>query len=99
MIKNTDELSLLFLTENLWAKISAENLFSLPICDIMELTKSLSLWERWRRSRRRGLDYGMKLPLTRFAGALPKGEPLDVRNLRGMGFALSLCNTKAKLAR
>ena len=31
------------------------------------------------------------------AGALPKGEPLDTRNLRGMGFALCLCNTKAKL--
>ena len=24
-------------------------------------------------------------------------EPLDARNLRGMGFALRLCNTKAKL--
>ncbi|MBQ8742127.1 MAG: hypothetical protein IJZ03_02010, partial [Clostridia bacterium] len=32
------------------------------------------------------------------AGALPKGEPLGARNLRGMGFALCLCNTKAKLA-
>ena len=42
-------------------------------------------------------------PLTRFAGALPKGEPLGARNLRGMGFArsrrlLQRCNTKAKLA-
>jgi hypothetical protein len=25
-------------------------------------------------------------------------EPWDTRNLRGMGFALCLCNTKAKLA-
>ncbi|MBQ9798023.1 MAG: hypothetical protein IJW50_09930 [Clostridia bacterium] len=25
------------------------------------------------------------------AGALPMGEPLDVRNLRGMGFARSVC--------
>ena len=32
------------------------------------------------------------------AGVLPKGEPLDARNLRGMSFALCLCNTKAKLA-
>ena len=32
------------------------------------------------------------------AGALPMGEPLDACNLRGMGFAQSLCNTKAKLA-
>ena len=30
-------------------KISAENLFSLPICDIMGLTKSLSLWVAKRR--------------------------------------------------
>ena len=28
--------------------------FSLPICVIMKLIKSLALWERWRRSRRRG---------------------------------------------
>ncbi len=27
---------------------------SLPICAITGLTKSLALWERWRRSRRRG---------------------------------------------
>ena len=37
------------------------------------------------------------------AGALPKGEPWDVRNHRGMGFALcrrclQRCNTKAKPA-
>ena len=31
------------------------------------------------------------------AGALPKGETLDACNLR-VGFARSLCNTKAKLA-
>ena len=28
--------------------------------------------------------YGMKLPLTRFAGALPKGEPLAACDLRGI---------------
>ena len=55
-------------------KTSAENLFSLPICDIMGLRKSLSLWERWRRSRRRGLDYEMKRPLTRYRGSSPKGR-------------------------
>ena len=27
-----------------------------------------------------------------------EGEPLDVRNLRGMGFARSICNTNAKPA-
>ena len=32
------------------------------------------------------------------SGALPEGEPWDAQNLRGMGFALCLCNTKAKLA-
>ena len=37
-------------------------------------------------------------PLTRFAGALPKGEPWDALNNRGMGFALCLCKIKAKLA-
>ncbi len=35
-------------------KLSAEGLFLLPIYVIMKLTKSLALWERWRRSRRRG---------------------------------------------
>ena len=40
----------------------------------MELTKSLSLWERRRRSRRRGRT----IPLSpAIAGARPKGEPLD----------------------
>ena len=32
------------------------------------------------------------------AGALPKGEPLNSRSLRGMGLALCLCKTKAKPA-
>ena len=32
------------------------------------------------------------------SGALPKGEPWDALNNRGVGFALCLCNTKAKLA-
>ena len=101
--KSLGNFSPLFLTENLRTQKIGRGLFSLPICVIMGLTKSLSLWERWRRSRRRGLDYGMKRPLTRYAGALPKGEPLDACNLRGMGFArsrrlLQRCNTRAKLA-
>jgi len=36
----------------------------------MELTKSLSLWERWRRSRRRGLDYGIKRPPADYLSAV-----------------------------
>ena len=39
-----------------YKQISAEILYYLPIYVIMELTKSLALWERWRRSRRRGLN-------------------------------------------
>ena len=40
-----------------------------------------------------------RIPLSpAIAGALPKGEPLNVRNLRSMGLALCFCNTKAKLA-
>ena len=84
-------------------KTSAENLFSLPICVITELTKSLSHWERWRRSRRRGQMVAM-MPLSpAIAGALPEGEPLGARNLMGMRFArsrrcLQRCNTKSKLA-
>ena len=63
----------------------------------MRVTKSLSFRERWRRSRRRG-QIATKYALSpAIAGALPKGEPLDTRNLRGMGFARSLCITKAKL--
>ena len=62
-------------------KTSAENLFSLPICVIMGLTKSLSLWERWRRSRRRGLDDGLKCPLTRYRGSSPKGRALGCAQL------------------
>ena len=78
----------------------------------MELAKSLSLWERWRRSRRRGqiVATATLSPATATlspataalspatAGALPKGEPKDARIFRGMGLALCLCKTKAKLA-
>ena len=32
------------------------------------------------------------------AGALPKGEPQDACNLRGMGAARCICKTNAKLA-
>ena len=49
-------------------------------CDIMGLAKSLSLWERWRRSRRRGLDYGMKRPLTRYRGSSPRGRAFGYAN-------------------
>ena len=83
-----------------WAgtKKLAENLFSLPIFVIMELTESLSHWERWRCSRRRGRIIATITLSPAIAGALPEGEPLDACNLRVMGFALCLCNTKAKLA-
>ena len=60
-----------------YKQISAENLFSLPICVIMGLTKSLALWERWRRSRRRGLNCAQRPLSPTIAGALPKGDPLD----------------------
>ena len=70
----------------------------MPICVIMELTKSLALWERWRRSRRRGINCAQRTLSPAIAGALPQGEPLDACIFRGMGFARSLCNTKAKLA-
>ena len=56
-------------------QISAENLFSLPICVIMKLTKSLSLWERWRRSRQRGQIVATTTLSPAIARALPKGEP------------------------
>ena len=93
--KGVRTFSLLSLTEKCKHEISAENLFSLPICVIMELIKSLSLGERWRRSRRRGRT----IPLSpAIAGALPKGEPWDACYFRGMGFARSICNTNAKLA-
>ena len=60
-----------------------------------------------RRSRdgRSLRDFGVRLTL--WERALPQSpsvtapsrrEPWDVRNHRGMGFARSLCNTKAKLA-
>ena len=86
-----------------YKQISAEILFPLPICVIMELTKSLALGERWRRSRRRG-QIVREYPLSpAIAGALPQGEPLDACIFRGMGFARcprckQHCNTKAKLA-
>ena len=69
----------------------------------MGLTKSLALRERWRRSRRRGLNCAQRTLSPAIAGALPKGEPLAACNFRGMGFArsrrlLQRRNTKAKLA-
>ncbi len=45
----------------------------------------LTLWER-------------TLPHPTSSGAPSRREPLDVRYFMGMGFARSLCNTKAKLA-
>ena len=84
--------------ERPYKQISAEIFFSLPICVIMVLTKSLALWERWRRSRRRGRGFAQRTLSPAIAGALPQGEPLDACIFKGMGFARSLCNTKAKLA-
>ena len=82
-----------------YKRISAENLFSLPICDIMGLTKSLSLWERWRRSRRRGQIVATTTLSPATAGALPKGEPFRRVHLQGYGLCpMCLCITKAKLA-
>ena len=70
-----------------YKRISAEILFSLQICGIMGLAKSLSLWERWRRSRRRGQIVATTTLSPATAGALPKGEPKDTCIFRGMGFA------------
>ena len=51
---------------------------------VKEQLKSLSLWERWRRSRRRGLNCAQITLSPAIAGALPQGEPLGARNLRGV---------------
>ena len=56
---------------------SAERLSSLPIYVIMGLMRSLSRRERWRRSRRRGLNCAQRTLSPAIAGALPKGEPLN----------------------
>ena len=58
-----------------YKRISAGNLFSLPICGIMELTRSLSLRERWRRSRRQGNRVRRSLadlPRSQHAGIAPR---------------------------
>ena len=62
-MKNRSAFSLLFLTENLWAKKSAEGLLSLPICDIMGITKSLPPGGRWhaKRDGRSPRDFGFGL--------------------------------------
>ena len=60
-------------------KTSAENLFSLPICVIMGWAESLALWERWRRSRRRGQMVAMTPPLTRLRRELSQRESLRMR--------------------
>ena len=65
----------------------------------MGLTKSLSLGGEVAAKpteRANGRNDAPSHPTP--SGALPKGEPLDVRIFRGMGFALCLCITKAKLA-
>ena len=107
-VQRMQELSLCILSgEMADTKISAENLFSLPICVIMELTKSLPPGGRWHAERDGRSQRDFKFILTLLLRALPQSasltapsrrEPLDVRNLRGMGFARCLCNTKAKLA-
>ena len=48
--------------------------FSADLC-YNGLTKSLSLWERWRRSRRRGQIVATTTLSPATAGALPEGEP------------------------
>ena len=58
-----------------YKRISAEIFFSLPICGIMGLTKSLALRERWRRSRQRGQIVATTTLSPATAGALPEGEP------------------------
>ena len=74
-------------------------LFSLPICDIMGIMKKPLPWGEVAAKpteRANGRNDAPSHPTP--SGALPEGEPLNTCNLRGMGFARSLCNTKAKLA-
>ena len=58
--------------------ILVHTLFHMLICVIIKLTKSLALWERWRQSRRRGKECTKRTLSPAIAGALPKGEPLDM---------------------
>ena len=78
-------------------KFGIDIVFSSDLC-YNGLTKSLALWERWRRSRRRGQIVATTTLSPAIAGALPEGEPKDTCIFRGMGIDLCLCNTKAKLA-
>ena len=79
----------------------------MPICGIMELAKKPpSEREGDRDSGGRSLR-DFSFALTSLQRALPQSasltapsrrEPMVECNLRGMGFARCLCNTKAKLA-
>ena len=57
-------------------KISAENLFSLPICVIMRLEKPRPSGEVAAKPTERANNATISLSPA-IAGALPKGEPLD----------------------
>ena len=66
MTNKSTEFSLCILSGEIGGtKKSAENLFSLPICGIMELTKSLPPGGRWHAERdgRSLRDFGVKLTL------------------------------------
>ena len=56
---------------------------------------SLALWERWRRSRRRGFNCAQRTLSPAIAGALPQGEPLIGTNrtykVRQKNKPLALC--------
>ena len=53
-----------------------ELVFSADLC-YNGFAKCLSRRERWRRSRRRGLNCAQRTLSPAIAGALPKGEPMD----------------------
>ena len=99
--------SLLFLTENLQVQnIGRELVFSADLCYNGANEKPPSKREGDRVSGGRSLrDFRVvvssllrTLPQSASLTAPSRREPQDARNLRGMGFALCLCNTKAKLA-
>ena len=86
-------------------KISAENSFSLPICVIMGLTKSLPCVKGGAERMRGGGIVKAKrkrktIPQSPSATAPFAQGSLGMRSFifRGMGFARCLCNTNVKLA-
>ena len=92
----------ILLTENLRAQnVGRELVFSADLWYNRTNEKPLPLGEVAMNLALQGLRRrGRTIPLSpAIAGDLPKGEPWDTCNLRGMGFARSICNTNAKLAR